>query len=99
MLKLLTEPEAAKILRCSPYTVARIRKAGKLPYIPGRPVLIDEADFLAYIESRKLTATEREPEPEPGSGTPEYYQRLNAEAQATARQIWFKERMKKLVKG
>jgi hypothetical protein len=47
--KLLTEPEAAEILRCSPYTVARLRKAGKLPYIPGRPVLIDEADLLAVV--------------------------------------------------
>jgi excisionase family DNA binding protein len=61
--KLLTEPEVAEILRCSPYTVARLRKAGKLPYLPGRPVLIDEADLLAYIEDKKRKAQG----PEPGS--------------------------------
>jgi hypothetical protein len=33
--KLLTEPEVAEMLRCSVYTVARLRKSGKLAYIPG----------------------------------------------------------------
>lgn len=97
--KLLTQPEAAKILRCSPYTVARIRKAGKLPYIPGRPVLIDEADLLAYIESKKLAAAKRDPEPEPEPGTPEYHRMINEEGYRLARKMWIKRRLKAVAKG
>jgi hypothetical protein len=52
--RLLTEPEVAEILRCSPYTVARLRKSGKLPYIPGRPVMIDEADLLVFVGKSPL---------------------------------------------
>jgi excisionase family DNA binding protein len=99
MPKLLTEPEAAEILRCSPYTVARIRKAGKLAYIPGRPVLIDEADLLAYIESTKLAAAKREPEPEPEPGTPGYDQWINEEGYRLARKMWLKRKLKAVVKG
>jgi hypothetical protein len=59
MPKLLTEPEVAEILRCSPNTVARLRKAGKLPFVPGRPVLIDETDLLALIgDAPLLTETQ-----------------------------------------
>jgi excisionase family DNA binding protein len=77
--KLLTQPEVAAILRCSPYTVARLRKAGKLAYIPGKPVLIDEADVLAYVETAKKPAIVK-PKPiptTPQSGTPEYQKQIN----------------------
>ena len=94
--KLLTEPEAAEILRCSPYTVARLRKAGKLPYIPGRPVLIDEADLLVYIESVKKAV---EPNPKAEPGTPEYQKQLNEQAYALARKMWIKRRLKAIAKG
>jgi hypothetical protein len=57
--KLLTEPEVAEILHCSPYTVARLRKAGKLPYIPGRPVLIHETDLLALVGNSPLLTEEQ----------------------------------------
>ncbi|MDM9629779.1 helix-turn-helix domain-containing protein [Rhizobium sp. S152] len=52
-MKMLTEQEVADILRCSRGKVKRLRFSGKLPYIPGRPLLIDEVDLLAYIEASK----------------------------------------------
>jgi excisionase family DNA binding protein len=94
--KLLTEPEAAEILRCSPYTVARLRKAGKLPYIPGRPVLIDEADLLVYIETVKRAA---DPKPKAEPGTPEYQKQINEEAYVLARKMWLKRKMRAIAKG
>jgi hypothetical protein len=99
--KLLTQLEVAKILRCSPYTVARLRKARKLTFIPGKPVLIDQADVLAYIEIQKQPAIV-EPKPIPKvlqPDTPEYRQKMNEEARALARKIWLKRRMRAIAKG
>lgn len=53
---LLLESEAALRLRCSPSTVKRLRLAGKLAYVPGRPVKIEAADIDAYVESMKTRA-------------------------------------------
>lgn len=50
MENLLTEPEVAERLRCSISKVYRLRKTGHLPYIPGRPILVSEADLIAYVE-------------------------------------------------
>jgi excisionase family DNA binding protein len=94
--KLLTEPEVAEILRCSTRTVARLREAGKLPYIPGRPVLIDEADLLVYIESVKKAV---DPEPKAEPGTPEYQKQINEEGYRLARKIWLKRKLRALAKG
>ncbi|MBY5734047.1 helix-turn-helix domain-containing protein [Rhizobium leguminosarum] len=52
-MKLITDIEAAEILRCSADKVRKLRLAGKLAYIPGRPVKIDEADLLTFIEASK----------------------------------------------
>lgn len=49
-MKLLTETEAAEILKCSATTVKRLRLTGKLTYLEGRPVLIDEVDLQAFID-------------------------------------------------
>ena len=54
---LLTEPEAATILRCSPSKVKRLRLSGVRTYIPGRPVLIDEADIDRFLAERKVRST------------------------------------------
>ncbi|OWK20227.1 hypothetical protein AJ88_31875 [Mesorhizobium amorphae CCBAU 01583] len=73
--RLLTQIEVARLLRCSASKVKRLRKSGKLAYLPGRPVLVDEADLEAYKESIKrhalpaplrkaLAATKKKPEPE-----------------------------------
>lgn len=52
-MKLLLDQEVAEILRCSADKVKRLRLSGELPYIPGRPVKIDEADLLKFIEASK----------------------------------------------
>ena len=53
---LLTETEVAQRLRCSASKVKRLRLSGDLPYIAGRPVLIDEADLAAWLDGQKLRA-------------------------------------------
>ena len=58
-MKFLTEPEVADRLRCSVSKVKRLRLSGRLPFINGRPVLIDEADLLSFIASEKQGATVR----------------------------------------
>ncbi|WP_036255268.1 helix-turn-helix transcriptional regulator [Methylocapsa acidiphila] len=57
-ITLLLESEVAERLCCSTSTVKRLRNSGQLPYIPGRPVLIDEADLLALLEKRKRQTRE-----------------------------------------
>lgn len=57
MKKLLLEAEAADILRCSVAKIRRLRRTKRLKFIPGRPVTIDEADLLFYVECRKREAT------------------------------------------
>ena len=64
-MKLITEVEAAEILRCGTDKIKRLRLGGKLPYVLGRPVKIDEADLLAFIEASKKRALPTEPGPDP----------------------------------
>ncbi len=52
----MTEPEVAKLLRCSTSKVKRLRLAGKLAYAAGRPVLISVADLKAYLDGIKVHA-------------------------------------------
>ncbi|MBL4766333.1 MAG: helix-turn-helix domain-containing protein [Rhodobacteraceae bacterium] len=52
-MDLVTQQEAAEILRVTVATIARYRKAGKLPYFPGRPIHINRDDL------EKLKITER----------------------------------------
>lgn len=54
--KLLTEKEVAAVLRCSCEKIRRLRYAGKLAYVPGRPVLIAEDDLNSFIDAEKLAA-------------------------------------------
>ena len=48
-MNLLLESEVAQMLRCSTSKVKRLRLSGKLPFIPGRPVLIKQDDVDEYI--------------------------------------------------
>ncbi|WP_245295732.1 helix-turn-helix domain-containing protein [Rhizobium rhizosphaerae] len=57
---MLTEPEVAERLRCSTSKIKRLRAAGKLAYLPGRPVLIDERDLDAFISGQKRIGRELE---------------------------------------
>lgn len=54
--KLLTQDEVAEILACSVSKIRRLRQTRRLAYIPGRPVLIDEADLATYQETLKRAA-------------------------------------------
>ncbi|MDK9695514.1 MAG: helix-turn-helix domain-containing protein [Siculibacillus sp.] len=54
-MNLLTQSEVAGLLRCSVSKIERLRRDGALPFLPGRPVLIELADVLAYVERMKAT--------------------------------------------
>ena len=51
--QLLTQREAATLLKCSERTVIRLRMAGEIPYIPGRPVKIRLVAILDYLERKE----------------------------------------------
>lgn len=55
-MKYLTQKEAAEILRLSVVSVARLRKHGFLPYVPGRPVLLPLDGLLNYIKQKEIPA-------------------------------------------
>ncbi|ESY92703.1 helix-turn-helix domain-containing protein [Mesorhizobium sp. LNHC209A00] len=55
--KLLTQDEVAARLRCSASKVKRLRITGQLAYLPGRPVMIEEADLGKYLASIKRQAS------------------------------------------
>lgn len=59
-MKLLLEAEVAEILGCSRQKVKRLRLNGRLTYIPGRPVLIDEADLSAFMEEERIAKERRD---------------------------------------
>lgn len=48
--ELLTQAEAAARLGCSISAIKRLRRAGVLSWIPGRPVRVYAADVAAHIE-------------------------------------------------
>ncbi len=68
-MKLLLQSEAAEFLGCSEQKVKRLRLSGRLPYIPGRPVLLDEEDLVAFLEEERHAQEQREearrPKPRP----------------------------------
>lgn len=45
----LLETEAAERLRCTTKRIRELRQSGKLKYMPGPPVVIDEVDLERYI--------------------------------------------------
>lgn len=54
-MNLLTQNEVAALLRCSVSKIERLRRDGSMPFLPGRPVLIEMADVLAYVERMRAT--------------------------------------------
>ncbi len=54
MKPLLTQAEVAKILRCHPNTVARLRNAGEIAFLPGTPVKFRPEDVERWL-LRNLT--------------------------------------------
>lgn len=63
---LLTESEAAEVLRLTPRQVVKLAKAGELPtvHLPGNELRFDPADLSAFVESCKRPADRRQ-EPAP----------------------------------
>lgn len=53
METLFTEAEVAKRLNCSVSRIRKLRAAGRLAYLPGRPVLVTERDFNAFVETER----------------------------------------------
>lgn len=60
--KLLTDEDMAALLRCSVSKVRKLRYVGRIAFIPGKPPLVREKDFEAFLEvERRLSP--------PSSGT------------------------------
>ncbi|MBI2240258.1 MAG: helix-turn-helix domain-containing protein [Magnetospirillum gryphiswaldense] len=89
---LLTEAEVAKKLRCSRSKVKRLRLSGRLPYVPGRPVLVDEADLTDYLEKLKCRSPNSS-KPTTASGTSIGQKDDAASASARAREAWMRRRL------
>ena len=53
---LLTDREVATLLRCGVSKAARLRRAGELPFVPGRPPLVKLEDLMAWVEDQKQEA-------------------------------------------
>jgi len=53
-MRLLTQHQAAEVMRCSVHKIARLRRDHGLPWIKGRPVLIPETEFLTWLESQTI---------------------------------------------
>lgn len=83
-IDLLTEPEAAQLLRCSTSKIKRLRLSGKLAYLPGRPLYIERQALKDYIDAVRVparTTAAREMTPE---GQAEKLRRSTAEARQWA---------------
>jgi excisionase family DNA binding protein len=84
---LVTQDEFAKLLRCSTQTIRRLRLAGEIAYLPGRPVKFRQEDidrWLARNAGRRIGwAAKREPKLPPTYGRPTTL----AEAERLGRQL------------
>lgn len=54
--RFLTDAEVGAIIRKSAGTVKRLRVSGALPYLPGRPPLVDRTDLEEYLARRVAEA-------------------------------------------
>jgi hypothetical protein len=66
---LLTHAEAGAKFGRTARQIRYLCLQGRIPYIRGRPPLIDEADLADYLESKRLAALAKIP---PAPGTPEF---------------------------
>jgi hypothetical protein len=67
--KLLTIAEAATKFERTPRQIRYLCLRGRIPYIPGRPPLIDEADLADHLKSKRLAALAKIP---PAPDTPDF---------------------------
>ena len=66
---LLTIAEAAIKFERTPRQIRYLCLRGRIPYVVGRPPLVDEIDLAEYFESKRLAALAKIP---PAPGTPEF---------------------------
>lgn len=59
--RLLTQQEVAEVLRRSVKSVARLRLAGELAWLPGSPVMIPAAELDAYVARREMAEERARP--------------------------------------
>jgi excisionase family DNA binding protein len=97
-MPLLTQDEVAAILRCQPNTVARLRRAGKLPYIAMRPVKIRSEDLDRWIAKNTLRAREGV---RAGRVAPEKHpaQKAHEEATRLATKAIMRQRIRRMTRG
>jgi hypothetical protein len=80
------------MLRCHPTTVARLRYAGELSYIPMRPVKIRLVDVERWMAKNRLRAREglrAAPAPDPA-------EKARADAEANARMVILRYRLRRI---
>ncbi|MCH4543183.1 helix-turn-helix domain-containing protein [Ochrobactrum sp. A-1] len=88
----MTEAEVAARMRCSRSKIKALRLSGKLPYLPGRPVLIDEKDLNEYLERIKCQTHRTLNEPAMASITSTGQSSAWENGSALALKIWNKRR-------
>jgi excisionase family DNA binding protein len=59
--RLLTQKEAAELLRMSVRQLQRLREAGKISFLPGRPVKLTEPALREYVEAAARPASKANP--------------------------------------
>jgi hypothetical protein len=74
---LLLIAEAAIKFERTARQIRYLCRRGHIPYIPGRPPLIDEADLVEHFEKTRLAALAKIP---PAPGTPEFEAAANRKA-------------------
>lgn len=80
----LLETEAAERLRCTTKRIRELRQSGKLKYMPGPPVVIDEADLERYIAEEMRNDH---------SSVEDARKASEEQAMERARKIWLKRRL------
>lgn len=74
--ELLTQQEVAARLRRSVASIARLRRAGELAYLPGSPVMIPASEVDDYLE-RKMVARPENEQAVPTARSPAPHQRAD----------------------
>jgi len=77
--RFLTEREAAVLLGCLVYKVGELRSQGKFPYLPGKPILIERSDLLAFKVAEEA---------------PKSQAQIRADARTRAQRALFKRRLR-----
>jgi len=92
---LLAIAEAAIKFERTPCQIRYLCLRGRIPYVVGRPPLVDEIDLAEYFESRRLAALAKIP---PAPGTPEFNALQDRKATERMRHRLRMDRVKREVK-